>query len=237
VPVPDWESEGEHWVRWARTPDHDAYWFYRDAFFDDLLPAAGRHTLEIGCGEGRVVRDLEARGHRLAAVDISDTLLGHARDERTNAHFALADGAALPFHDAAFDLVIAYNSLQVVGDMPSTVAEAARVLAARGTFAVCVGHPMTDVGGHFTGDDADARFVLRPDYFGNEWVDDTVQRDGLTMRFTGWTYSLEDYAIAFENAGFDIAALREPRPTGNSPRYERRRRVPMFLMMRAVKRP
>jgi SAM-dependent methyltransferase len=237
VPVHEWEIEGENWLRWARTPDHDAYWFYRDAFFDRLLPAAGRRTLEIACGEGRVVRDLEARGHRVTAVDISAVLLRHARNERATAVFARADGAVLPFRDASFDLVVAYNSLQVVADLGSTVREAARVLAPAGTLAICVGHPMTDVGGHFSGGDPDAPYVLRPDYFRNEWVDDTVERDGLTMRFTGWTYSLEDYAIALEEAGLDITALREPWPTGDNPRYERRKRVPMFLLIRAAKRP
>ena len=58
-----WGSEAEAWVRWARwarTPGHDAYWQYREAFFRDVVPAPGRRTLEMGCGEGRVARDLVA---------------------------------------------------------------------------------------------------------------------------------------------------------------------------------
>jgi hypothetical protein len=50
-----WEDQAENWLAWARTPGHDAYWSYRDAFFP-LLPAPGRRTLEVGCGEGRVAR-------------------------------------------------------------------------------------------------------------------------------------------------------------------------------------
>jgi hypothetical protein len=23
-----WEQEAENWVRWTRTPGHDAYWYY-----------------------------------------------------------------------------------------------------------------------------------------------------------------------------------------------------------------
>jgi hypothetical protein len=29
----EWESEAENWVRWVRTPGHDAYWYFRDSFF------------------------------------------------------------------------------------------------------------------------------------------------------------------------------------------------------------
>jgi SAM-dependent methyltransferase len=72
-----WEDQAENWLAWARTPGHDAYWYYRDALFP-LLPPPGRRTLEIGCGEGRVVRDLVARGHRVVGVDSSPTLLRHA---------------------------------------------------------------------------------------------------------------------------------------------------------------
>jgi hypothetical protein len=43
-----WEAQAENWVRWARTPGHDAYWFYRDSFFDMVVPTPGRLTLEIG---------------------------------------------------------------------------------------------------------------------------------------------------------------------------------------------
>src|SRR4030095_8101628 len=52
------EGQARSWLSWARTPDHDAYWQYRDAFFDKLLPAPGRLTLEVGCGEGRGGREL-----------------------------------------------------------------------------------------------------------------------------------------------------------------------------------
>ena len=41
-----WEDQAENWLAWARTPGHDAYWAYRDAFFP-LLPAPGRRTLGV----------------------------------------------------------------------------------------------------------------------------------------------------------------------------------------------
>src|SRR5262249_51410057 len=71
------ERQADTWVGWARTPGHDAYWSYRDAFFDEIVPPPGTRTLEIGCGEGRVSRDLAARGHHVTGIDLSPTLIRH----------------------------------------------------------------------------------------------------------------------------------------------------------------
>ena len=67
------EERAQGWLAWAGTPGHDAYWTYRDAFFA-LVPEPGAATLEVGCGEGRVARDLVARGHRVTGLDASPTL-------------------------------------------------------------------------------------------------------------------------------------------------------------------
>jgi len=67
VSAEDWEREAEHWIAWARTPGHDSYVLYRDAFFA-LVPDPGRATLELGRGEGRVTRDLEEAGFAIEAL-------------------------------------------------------------------------------------------------------------------------------------------------------------------------
>jgi len=98
-----------------------------------------------------------------------------------------------------------------------------------------VSHPLADVGS-FVDNTLEATFTVRQDYFANRRVDDKVIRDGLEMTFRGWTYSLEDYAVALEGAGLMIETMREPRPTGAGSRYQQRwNRVPMFLLLRAAK--
>jgi SAM-dependent methyltransferase len=233
-PEGEWEPDAENWVPWARTPHHDAYWYYREHFFDQLVPPPRGRTVEIGCGEGRVARDLDARGHRVTGIDSSMTLLGYAGQEDRHSSYALADGALLPFRDGCFDLAVAYNSLQVVADMPGTVRDVARVLRRGGRFCACVSHPLADVGS-FVDDTLDAAFTVRQDYFAHRRVDDKVVREGLEMTFRGWTYSLEDYGVALEEAGLMIETMREPRPAGAASRYQRWNRVPMFLLLRAVK--
>jgi ubiquinone/menaquinone biosynthesis C-methylase UbiE len=227
----EWEPDAENWVRWARTPDFDAYWYFRDRFFDEILPAAGTRMLEIGCGEGRVARDLVARGHDVVALDTSSTLVAHAHEADDRSTYLVAGGAALPFRDASFDVVVAYNSLQVVDDMATTVREAARVLRNGGSLCACTAHPVTDLGRP-----ADNGWAIRDDYFDSRRVDDRVEREGFVMTFRGWTYSLEHYSRALEDAGLRIDRLREPRPSLDSECFGRWNAVPLFLNFRATKR-
>ncbi len=149
----DWEDEAENWVRWARTPRHDVYDLYSPTFFEEVVPPVSARTIEIGCGEGRVVRDLVERGHRVVGLDPSPTLLSYARRADEGSSYVVARGEALPFSDDVFDVVVAYNSLQNVDDLPRVVAEAARVLTPGGRFCVCIAHPMTDVPNRFESDD------------------------------------------------------------------------------------
>jgi SAM-dependent methyltransferase len=234
----DWEREARNWIAWARTPGHDAYWDHSGPPFFELVPAAGHATLEVGCGEGRVARDLAARGHRVTGVDASPTLLDAARESDPGGRYVLADAAALPFEDAAFDLVVAFNSLMDVDDMPGAVRESGRVLEPGGRLCLCVTHPLADAG-RWESREPDAGFVVEGSYFGRRRFEETFERDGLVISFHGWCYPLEDYFRALEKAGFLVEALREPAApeAASEPdrSAERWRRVPNFLCVRAVR--
>jgi SAM-dependent methyltransferase len=232
-----WEWQAGSWVRWARTPGHDSYWHFRDAFFDAIVPAPGRRTLELGCGEGRVTRDLTQRGHQVVALDISTTLVTAASAADPFGVYVLGDAAALPFADGSFDLVVAYNSLMDVDDMPAAVSEASRVLEPGGRLSVCVTHPTADAG-KFESKDPEAPFVIPGSYLGRHRIEEPFERDGLQITFIGWRYSLEEYARALEDGGLLIERLREPPAPpalAARPGFERWQRLPNFLHLRAVK--
>jgi SAM-dependent methyltransferase len=230
-----WEARAAEWLAWARTPGFDAYWSYRDAFFALVPPPAGQ-TLEVGCGEGRVTRDLLARRHRVTALDASPTLLRAAAEQDSVAEYVLGTAEALPFGDASFALVVAYNVLMDVEDMGAAVGEAARVLEPGGHLCACVTHPFADAGS-WAHDAADAPFVVQGSYVGSRPFRARMERGGLAMTFDGMTHSLEGYAGAIEGAGLLIEAVREPRPATDAPEWARWGRIPMFLMLRAVKPP
>jgi SAM-dependent methyltransferase len=233
-----WEREASNWAAWARRPGFDAYWTYSPAFFE-LVPHARARTLEVGCGEGRVSRDLAARGHRVTSVDGSPTLIRLARDADSLGTYLVSDAAALPFVADSFDLVVFYNSLMDVDDMEGSVREAARVLRAKGALCACVTHPVSDAG-RFESNEADAPFVIEGSYLGRRRSTDIVEEfDGLRMNFKGWAYSLEDYFGTLERAGLMIQSVREPAmdeaAVRERPSRDRWRRIPNFLMWRALK--
>ena len=227
----DWEREAKNWIAWVRRPGHDAYWYYRDAFFGEIVPPPGRATLEIGCGEGRVARDLAERGHRVTAIDAAPTMLQAAQEADPGGTYICADAADLPFDDDSFDIVVSYNSLMDVDDMPRAVREAARVLEPAGRLCVSVTHPFKDAG-YFASRDSDAHFIVEGSYMGKRRFEGTFERDGLTITFRGWCYALSDYWRAFEEAGLLVERLREPTHTLEDPRHDR---LPLFLNLRAFK--
>lgn len=231
-----WERQASNWVAWARTPDFDAYWQYSPTFFD-LVPKPERLTLEVGCGEGRVTRDLARRGHRVVAVDATEKLIRLARDAAPDNHYLRCDAAALPFPDRSFDLAVFYNSLMDIDDMEGAVRESARVLRSGGAMCACVTHPIADAG-RFESREPDARFVVEGTYLGpRRWLQIPIERDGLHMDFAGWAYPLEGYFGTLERAGFLVEAVREPRVADSvtDASEMRWRRIPLFLMWRAVK--
>jgi hypothetical protein len=107
---------------------------------DDLLDVTGRRVIDIGCGDGALVRALTERGAAVTGVEIDDRAL-----ERARAHAPVADetyavgrGEDLPFDDGTIDVAIFFNSLHHVpmAAQPAALAEAARVLAPHGRLYV-----------------------------------------------------------------------------------------------------
>jgi hypothetical protein len=50
-----WETRAPDWVRWARLPElDDDFWGFHLPEFLRLVPAPGRLTVDVGCGEGRL---------------------------------------------------------------------------------------------------------------------------------------------------------------------------------------
>lgn len=232
----DWETQARNWIAWARAPEHDSYHDYGPIFFEQIVPPPGRRTLDLGCGEGRVTRELRARGHDVVGVDASATLVT-AASHTEDGKFLVADAAGLPFDEDSFDLVVAYNVLMDLDDLPGSLTEVARVLRPSGHFVVCVLHPMAEAGS-FASRAPDEPFVVTGSYFEQRHYTATFERDGLSMTFSSATYTLEAYARALESAGFLIESVREPQAplsaVSKDPGEERWRRVPIFLFLSAV---
>jgi ubiquinone/menaquinone biosynthesis C-methylase UbiE len=225
-----WEAVAENWVAWARQTGHDSYGrFHRDAFVD-LLPAPGRRTVDLGCGEGRLTRDLAARGHRMVAVDAAPTMIRHAREADPSGEYHVASAAELPLADAAADLVVAFMSLQDMDDPEAAVREAWRVLEPGGRFCLALVHPLNSAG-RFESDEPEAAFVIAGSYRERARYVETVERDGLEMTFTSDHRSLEGWLRLLTENSFLVEAVREI----YAPEEPRWSRIPFFLHVRARK--
>jgi SAM-dependent methyltransferase len=187
-----WEAHANEWIAWARTAGHDSYWrFHRDQFLE-IVPPPERRTVDIGCGEGRLMRHLKKLGHDIVGVDASRSLVAAARELDPSMDIRLADAAALPLDDASADLVIAFMSLQDVEAMSAAVREVARVLEPGGRFCLAVVHPINSAG-RFETDAADAPFVIKSDYLSAFTYADMVERDGLSTTFHSQHRPIESY--------------------------------------------
>ena len=230
-----WERLAAEWIAWARAPGHDSYWsFHRDQFLR-IVPAPGRRTADIGCGEGRLTRHLKELGHNVVGIDASPALVAAARTSDPSMDIRLADAAALPLDEATIDLAIAFMSLQDMSDMPAAVREIARVLAPGACLCMAIVHPINSAG-RFETEAADAPFVIKGDYLRSFDYADAVERDGLSMTFHSRHWPLESYFLALEAAGLIVETLREPGApdhvvkTGRGRRWQR---LPLFLHLRA----
>jgi len=232
-----WEENAADWVEWARAPGHDSYWrFHRDLFLEVVPPPSGR-TLDVGCGEGRLARDLAALEHDVVGVDASPSMLAAAREASPEMELHVADAAELPFADASFGLVVAFMSFQDVDDLSGAVREAARVLVPGGRLCLAIVHPLNSAGS-FASRTADSAFVIEGSYLGESVTDETFERDGLAMRFVSRHRPLQTYTELLAANGLLIERLREPAlPEAgfNGEHGARWRRIPLFLHLRAVK--
>lgn len=117
---------------------------------EGVLPLQNRSILEIGCGYGQWLVDLETMGAdrgKMAGIDLDEERIDHARRrlaERRDEHglllepgadLRLGSAAKLPWKDGSFDLILQSTVFTSILDpaLKNTVArEMARVLAPNG---------------------------------------------------------------------------------------------------------
>jgi ubiquinone/menaquinone biosynthesis C-methylase UbiE len=148
----DAEAAGYHAEHGAFLGDTDFVWGperLREEEAHLLGDPAGRSVLEIGAGSGQCSRWLAARGARVVASDLSAGMVREGLrvnaglPARVRVPFVQCDGLAIPFADAAFDVVFtAYGVVPFVADPEVVMTEAARVLRPGGRFVFSTTHPV-----------------------------------------------------------------------------------------------
>ena len=209
----------------ARAHGHD---FLLDRVADDLLErlAVVRRqfpkVLDLGAHHGTLSRRLRALPgtEMVIGAELSPAML--ARCERP---CVLADEEALPFADAALDLVVSGLSLQLVNDLPGVLAQIRRVLKPDGLLlaAMLGGQTLHELREAFLAAEAEVEGGASPRVAP---FADVRDMGGLLQR-AGFALPVADTDVVTVTYASPLALMRDIKAMGASNALLARRRAPM----------
>jgi ubiquinone/menaquinone biosynthesis C-methylase UbiE len=106
-------------------------------------PQPGDRVLDVGSAAGAIAHHLSTLGCEVVGIDASEAGVRHARQRYPELRFEVADAAALPFPDGAFDKVVAADVTEHLDDatLRGMLAECRRVLVPVGTLSIHTPNP------------------------------------------------------------------------------------------------
>lgn len=124
------EVQGRLWGAaagdWSTIVEPDQVPFY-EAALDALEVRAGMSLLDVGCGAGLAMALAHQRGATVSGLDAAEGLLTVARERLPGADVCQGELESLPYENAAFDAVTAFNSVQFASDPTAALREVKRV--------------------------------------------------------------------------------------------------------------
>lgn len=97
----------------------------------DFAPDRPR-LLDVGCGTGWYLHELEPLCAHTAGIDVSEGMLTQARKRARRSELLRADAGHLPFADGGFDVVLSTRVMSHVAQVRPAIDEIVRVLAPGG---------------------------------------------------------------------------------------------------------
>jgi len=210
----------------------------RPVFLQLIQPIVGKQILDLGCGDATIARELLQNGAaRYLGLEGSQKMSALAAQTLANTsgqviNQTIEDWA---YPQATFDLVISRLALHYIADFAAVCSNVFRTLTPQGVFVFSVEHPVIT-----SCDRGWKSGTLRQD-----WLVDDYFTTGL--RVTNWLggtvqkyhRTIEEYFLLLQQAGFVIEQLREAQPQRehfqDQQTYERRKRIPLFLLLAARK--
>ena len=154
------------------------------------LSLTQKTCLEFGCGTGRNLAALAARGAtRLVGFDLSSAMLVQATKRDTGWTLFQADmSAAIALPDQSADFILFSLTLEHVAELKSPLREARRLLRAGGTIKIIEIHPFMSLQG------ISAHFKAK---------------DGTEVTMPAFAHPFQDWMAGFTQAGLRVDGLKE----------------------------
>lgn len=210
----------------------------RPIIFELLGNLHGRRMLDLGCGDAALGREALAQGCELyVGLEGSRNMAAVARETLAGTAGEVVHTTIEAWHypSAHFDLVVSRLTLHYIADLASVFAQIYRTLMPDGRFVFSVEHPVITSSDRGWTSGTPRQDWIVDDYFVTgervtHWLDGEVRKYHRTV---------EDYFGGLQQAGFQIESLRESCPQrvqfADEQTYQRRRRIPLFLLLAARK--
>ena len=207
------------------------------AVLDEIGAPVGLRVLDLGCGDAALGKLLlDAGATRYVGVDGSQRMIetANAMLRGNGGEAVCADMEDFSATSGSFDLVVSRLALHYVEHLGDLLRRCCGMLVPGGRLIFTVIHPVIS-----SNDARGSTATPRTD-----WVVDNYFNPGPRMQVwmggsVHWYHrTIEGYVVATTAAGFELTGLRECGPVRslfgeNEAEYERRSRIPMFLLLSA----
>jgi 2-polyprenyl-3-methyl-5-hydroxy-6-metoxy-1,4-benzoquinol methylase len=231
-----WRDSAQAWIReLGEDGDYGRKYVLDRPMLDRMRRHAGS-ALDIGCGEGRFCRMMQAHGLRTIGIDPTESLIHRARQLDPKGDYRIAQAETFDASGQSFDLIVLYLSLIDIPDITTAITNMAASLRPGGAALIANLTSFNTAGlpGGWQWDAAGTRRFAIDRYLEERaiWV------EWRGIRIQTWHRPLSTYMQLLLNAGLELKYFAEPTPSGGSPeKAEHYRRVPWFHIMEWQKPP
>ncbi len=206
-----WRRSADAWVEIQGRHGDAARRFLDPYVLNSLGPVKGRKVLDIGCGEGRFGRKLQAAGARVVGLEPTPPL-----SELTSFPTVVGLAEQLPFGAATFDLALFYLVLIDVECYEAAILEATRVLKHGGRLLSVNLTPMATSANEpfWERNETGEKVARRIEFYG---MPQGVVYEWSGLRIRNYHRPLRDYMRTYLGAGLQLEQYDEPMDSAAMP--------------------